>query len=165
MVLAGTAGAGRMAPPASTRISARLKRDQGHSSFVSILRATAMVAWIQAQQVGRAGTHRQRRKMPQAQYCQNAYGGTCTHLALCNRAQLPRAQQHQPRTQRPRRRPFLPRQRPRAFLREHSHEYPQAGARAWFRSLRQHIAEHRKTDGGVCIVVHGLRLREGSRRY
>ena len=36
LVLAGTAGAGGMAPPASTRISARLKRDQEHSSPVNI---------------------------------------------------------------------------------------------------------------------------------
>ena len=33
LVLAGTAGAGGIAPPASTRISARTKRVQGHSSL------------------------------------------------------------------------------------------------------------------------------------
>ena len=36
MVLAGTAGAGRMAPSASTRISARLKFIQEHSSVVKL---------------------------------------------------------------------------------------------------------------------------------
>ena len=36
LVLAGTAGASRMAPPASSRISARLKRVQEHSSRVHI---------------------------------------------------------------------------------------------------------------------------------
>ena len=34
-----TAGAGRMAPPTSTKISARLKRAQGHVSAVNVVRA------------------------------------------------------------------------------------------------------------------------------
>ena len=36
LVLAGTAGAGRMAPPTSTRISARMNRVKGHVSSVDI---------------------------------------------------------------------------------------------------------------------------------
>ena len=36
LVLAGTTGAGRMAPPASTRISARMKHVLGHSSPVNV---------------------------------------------------------------------------------------------------------------------------------
>ena len=36
LVVAGTAGAGGMAPPTSTRISARMKGFQGHSSPVNI---------------------------------------------------------------------------------------------------------------------------------
>ena len=37
LVLAGTAGAGGMAPPTSTRISARMKSGQGHGSAVAML--------------------------------------------------------------------------------------------------------------------------------
>ena len=37
LVLDGTAAAGRMAPPTSTRISARMKCVQGHSSPVNVL--------------------------------------------------------------------------------------------------------------------------------
>ena len=37
LVLAGAAGAGGMAPPANTRISARLKRVIGHSSPVNVV--------------------------------------------------------------------------------------------------------------------------------
>ena len=36
VVLAGTAGAGGMTPPTSTRISARMKRVQEHSSPVNM---------------------------------------------------------------------------------------------------------------------------------
>ena len=36
LVLAGTTGAGRMTPPTSARISARLKRVQGHVSPVNV---------------------------------------------------------------------------------------------------------------------------------
>ena len=36
LVLAGPAGAGGTAPPTSTRIAARLKRDQGQISAVSV---------------------------------------------------------------------------------------------------------------------------------
>ena len=35
--MAGTAGAGGMAPPTRTRISARLKRVQGHVSRVNVV--------------------------------------------------------------------------------------------------------------------------------
>ena len=37
LVLAGTTGAGGMAPPTSTKISARLKRAQGHSSAKNLI--------------------------------------------------------------------------------------------------------------------------------
>ena len=49
LVLDGTAGADKMAPPTSTRIFARLKRVQGHGSPVNVLVCTT------GNQVGAAG--------------------------------------------------------------------------------------------------------------
>ena len=48
VVLDGTAGPGRMSPPASTRISARLQRVQEHSSAVHVACLIALQAEAEA---------------------------------------------------------------------------------------------------------------------
>ena len=52
LVLAGTAGAGGMAPPTSTGISDRLKCVQGHSSAVNIALRTHLVPITLSQKTG-----------------------------------------------------------------------------------------------------------------